>query len=103
MQVPVTLKVSAFALLVMGVYTYYANSIPQLQSKPPVELSLEGGNVTPEQLVKAGEEIFKGKGTGDLTGSARRDAGARHGRDRGQRRQEEARDERHRLPDRIAA
>lgn len=66
MQVPVTLKVSAFALLVMGVYTYYANSIPQLQSKPPVELSLEGGNVTPDQLVKAGEEIFKGKGTCEI-------------------------------------
>lgn len=66
MQVPVTLKVSAFALLVMGVYTYYANSIPQLQSKPPEELSLEGGNVTPEQLVKAGEEIFKGKGTCEI-------------------------------------
>ena len=66
MQVPVTLKVSAFALLVMGVYTYYANSIPQLQSKPPEELSLEGGNVTPDQLVKAGEEIFKGKGTCEI-------------------------------------
>lgn len=66
MQVPVTLKVSAFALLVMGVYTYYANSIPQLQSKPPEELSLEGGNVTPEQLVKAGEGIFKGKGTCEI-------------------------------------
>jgi len=66
MQVPVTLKVSAFALLVMGVYTYYANSIPQLQSKPPEELSLEGRNVTPEQLVKAGEEIFKGKGTCEI-------------------------------------
>lgn len=66
MQVPVTLKVSAFALIVMGVYTYYANSIPQLQSKPPEELSLEGGNVTPDQLVKAGEEIFKGKGTCEI-------------------------------------
>ena len=66
MQVPVTLKVSAFALMVMGVYTYYANSIPQLQSKPPEELSLEGGNVTPEQLVKAGEEIFKGKGSCEI-------------------------------------
>lgn len=66
MQVPVTIKVSVFALTVMGVYTYYANSIPQLQSKPPEELSLEGGNVTPEQLVKAGEEIFKGKGTCEI-------------------------------------
>jgi len=66
MQVPVTLKVSAFALMVMGIYTYYANSIPQVQSKPPEELSLEGGSVTPEQLVKAGEEIFKGKGTCEI-------------------------------------
>lgn len=63
MRLPVSVKVSAFALAVMGSYTYYANSIPQIQSKPPEELSLEGGNVTPEQLVKAGEEIYKGKGT----------------------------------------
>ncbi len=63
MRVPVLVKVGAFALAVMGAYTYYANSIPQIQSKPPEDLSLEGGNVSPEQLVKAGEEIFKGKGT----------------------------------------
>jgi mono/diheme cytochrome c family protein len=63
MRLPVVVKVGAFALAVMGAYTYYANSIPQIQSKPPEELSLEGGNVTPEQLVRAGEEIFKAKGT----------------------------------------
>jgi mono/diheme cytochrome c family protein len=62
MAVPVTLKVSAFALFVMGSYTWYANSIPQIESKPPEELSLEGGNVTPEQLVAAGEKIFREKG-----------------------------------------
>ena len=62
MAVPVTLKVSAFALAVMGSYTWYANSIPQLESKPPEELSLEGGSVTPEQLVSAGEKIFREKG-----------------------------------------
>ncbi|MGH7411276.1 MAG: c-type cytochrome [Candidatus Methylomirabilis sp.] len=66
MRVPVALKVSVFALAVMGVYTYYANSIPQLQSKPPEDLSLEGGNVTAEQLVKAGEQIFKVKGTCEI-------------------------------------
>jgi mono/diheme cytochrome c family protein len=66
MRVPVTLRVSAFALAVMGVYTYYANSIPQIQSKPPEELSLEEGKVTVEQLIKAGEEIFKGKGTCEI-------------------------------------
>lgn len=63
MRLPVLVKVGAFALAVMGSYTYYANSIPQIQSKPPEDLSLEGGTVSPEQLVKAGETIFKGKGT----------------------------------------
>ena len=63
MRVPVTLKVGGFALAVMGAYTYYANSIPQIQSKPPEEISIEEGKVTPEQLVKVGEEIFKTKGT----------------------------------------
>ena len=63
MRVPVSAKVGIFALIVMGSYTYFANSIPQIESKPPQELSLEGGNVTPAQLVKAGEEIYKTKGT----------------------------------------
>src|SRR5213080_2076165 len=58
MRVPVGVRVGVFALIVMGGYTYFANSIPQIASKPPQELSLEGGNVTPAQLVKAGEEIF---------------------------------------------
>jgi len=66
MRVPVAVKVGAFALVVMGSYTYYANSIPQIQSKPPAELSLEGGNVTTAQLVKAGEEIFHTKGTCEI-------------------------------------
>ena len=66
MRVPVVVKVSTVALAVMGFFTYYANSIPQIQSKPPQELSLEGGNVTPAQLVKAGEELFKTKGTCEI-------------------------------------
>ncbi len=66
MRVPVSVKVGAFSLLVMGSYSYFANSIPQIESKPPQELSLEGGNVTPAQLVKAGEEIFHTKGTCEI-------------------------------------
>jgi mono/diheme cytochrome c family protein len=62
MAVPVTVKVGTFALAVMGSYTWYANSIPQIESKPPEELSLEGGSVTPQQLVAAGEKIFREKG-----------------------------------------
>src|SRR5262249_33394832 len=66
MRVPVAVKVGAFALVVMGTYTYYANSIPQIQSKPPAELSLERGNVTTAQPAKAGEEIFHTKGTCEI-------------------------------------
>src|SRR5229473_201664 len=66
MRVPVGVKVGVFALIVMGSYTYFANSIPQIESKPPQELSLEGGNVTPAQLVKAGEEIFHTKGSCEI-------------------------------------
>ncbi|HET7343793.1 MAG TPA: c-type cytochrome, partial [Methylomirabilota bacterium] len=66
MRLPVGVKVGAFAVVVMGSYTYFANSIPQIESKPPQELSLEGGNVTQAQLVKAGEEIFHTKGTCEI-------------------------------------
>src|SRR6185436_21145613 len=66
MRVPVGAKVGIFALIVMGSYAYFANSIPQIESKPPQELSLEGGNVTQAQLVKAGEEIYHTKGTCEI-------------------------------------
>ena len=66
MRVPVGIKVGLVALGVMGAYSGYANYIPQIESKPPQELSLEGGSVTPAQLVKAGEEIFKTKGTCEI-------------------------------------
>src|SRR5215475_9456839 len=66
MRVPVSIKAGIFAVAVMGAYSWFANSIPQIESKPPEELSLEGGNVTPAQLVKAGEQIFKTKGTCEI-------------------------------------
>ncbi len=66
MRVPVSVKVAIFSVAIMLAYSYYANSIPQIESKPPQELSLEGGNVTPAQLVKAGEEIYKTKGTCEI-------------------------------------
>jgi mono/diheme cytochrome c family protein len=65
-RLPVGVKVGVFSLAVMGAYSYFANSIPQIESRPPQELSLEGGNVTPAQLVKAGEEIYKTKGTCEI-------------------------------------
>jgi len=66
MRVPVGVRVGLFALVIMGGYSWFANSIPQIESKPPQELSLEGGNVTTAQLVKAGEEIYHTKGTCEI-------------------------------------
>jgi mono/diheme cytochrome c family protein len=66
MQVPIGVKVGVFSVLVMASYSWFANSIPQIESRPPQELSLEGGNVTPAQLVKAGEEIYRTKGTCEI-------------------------------------
>ena len=66
MAVPIALKVGGFAVAIMAGYAWFANSIPQIESKPPQELSLEGGNVTPAQLVKAGEEIYHTKGTCEI-------------------------------------
>lgn len=66
MRVPIGIKVGVFAVAVMGGYSWFANSIPQIESKPPEELSLEGGNVTQAQLIKAGEQIYHTKGTCEI-------------------------------------
>lgn len=63
MRVPVGVRVGVFALAVMLAYTYYANSIPQIESRPPEVFVLEPGRATPAQLIRAGEEIFRTKGT----------------------------------------
>ncbi len=55
------LKVLALALAVVGFYTLVASIIPQLESEVPEELAL-GDDVTPEQLVVAGERVFNGAG-----------------------------------------
>src|SRR5438552_12279210 len=55
------LKIVLLALVVVGMYTLVANSIPQMQSEVPQAVDLSG-NVTPEQLVAAGERIFNGAG-----------------------------------------
>jgi len=44
---PVVVKVGAFAVLVMAAYSGFANSIPQIESKPPQELSLEAATSPP--------------------------------------------------------
>lgn len=54
----------AIAFTVLGtlaVYTAVANVIPQVESDVPTELTLSA-DATPEELVAAGEEIYRGAG-----------------------------------------
>src|SRR3989454_4260251 len=55
------LKIVGVVLGTLALYTLIANKIPQLQSEVPQALTL-GANVTPEQLVAAGEKLFNGIG-----------------------------------------
>ena len=55
------LKIFATVLVTLGVYTWVANAIPQVASEVPEELTL-GPDVSAEELVTAGEELFGGAG-----------------------------------------
>ncbi|MGH7674324.1 MAG: c-type cytochrome [Gemmatimonadales bacterium] len=55
------LKVAAVVLGTLAFYTLIANSIPQLASEVPRDLTL-GADVSPEQLVAAGEQVYNGSG-----------------------------------------
>jgi mono/diheme cytochrome c family protein len=55
------LKIVGVVLGTLGFYTLIANKIPQVQSEVPQTLTL-GANVTPEQLVAAGEKVYNGIG-----------------------------------------
>lgn len=55
------LRIFGVVLGTLALYTLIANKIPQVQSEVPQALSL-GANVTPEQLVGAGEQLYQGAG-----------------------------------------
>jgi mono/diheme cytochrome c family protein len=55
------LKIIAVVLGTVLFYTVLANSIPQVESEVPSELAF-GADVTPEQLVAAGEDLYNGAG-----------------------------------------
>lgn len=59
----IALRVAIVSLAVMGLYTLFANSIPQIESRPPEELTITGEGLSGEELAKAGEKLFYGKGT----------------------------------------
>ncbi len=54
-------KIVGIVLGTLALYTLIANKIPQVQSEVPQALTL-GANVTPEQLVAAGERVYTGIG-----------------------------------------
>lgn len=55
------LKVVGIVVGLLAAYTLLANMIPQVESDVPQELSFSE-QVTPEELVAAGEELFNGAG-----------------------------------------
>lgn len=59
----IALRVAIVSLAVMGLYTLFANSIPQIESRPPEDLIITGEGLSGEELAKAGEKLFYGKGT----------------------------------------
>src|SRR2546426_1728252 len=56
------LKVFAFNILIIAFFLYVGNSIPQLRQDPPQELVL-AADAPAEDFVRAGQDIFYGKGT----------------------------------------
>jgi len=54
-------KIGLVVVGTLGLYTLVANSIPQVQSEVPEQLSF-GSEVTAAELVTAGEELFQGAG-----------------------------------------
>jgi mono/diheme cytochrome c family protein/cytochrome c551/c552 len=57
----INLRIFGVVLGTLALYTLIANKIPQVQSEVPRALTL-GANVTPEQLVTAGDELYHGAG-----------------------------------------
>jgi mono/diheme cytochrome c family protein len=57
----INLRIVGVVLGTLALYTLIANKIPQVQSEVPRALAL-GANVTPEQLVAAGDQLYHGAG-----------------------------------------
>ncbi len=57
-----TIQIVLFTFLVVGYYSYFANSIPQIESHPPKKISLDAP-LTEDEMIEAGEKIYSGKGT----------------------------------------
>ncbi len=57
----VDLKIVAVVMVTLAAYTMVASIIPQVESEVPLDIAF-GAEVTPEELVAAGEIIYRGAG-----------------------------------------
>jgi mono/diheme cytochrome c family protein len=57
----IDLKILFVTLITIAAYTVVANVIPQLESEVPPEVAF-GADVTPEELVEVGEQLYEGGG-----------------------------------------
>jgi len=57
----INLRIGAVVVGTVLFYTLIANTIPQIESEVPVELSFTG-EVTPRQLIEAGQQLYEGAG-----------------------------------------
>lgn len=51
-----------FGLAVIAFFTWYSNTIPQIESHPPKKISLDAP-LSADEMIGAGERVFNGKGT----------------------------------------
>jgi mono/diheme cytochrome c family protein len=55
------IQVALFALAVIAFYVWFANSIPQIESRPPQDVTLST-SMSPQQLAAAGKQVVDTKG-----------------------------------------
>ena len=61
--IPVFLKVLAFMIFIILVFTGIANLLPQVEGQAPKDIEVDLGALTMDAYVAMGETLFKGKGT----------------------------------------
>ncbi|HDY89463.1 MAG TPA: c-type cytochrome [bacterium] len=58
----VLFKGAVFSAVLIGFFTFYANKIPQIESRIPEELVALEGKFTQGEIVRIGKDIFEGRG-----------------------------------------
>ena len=62
-KIPVIVKVLAFTIVMVLVFTGIANLLPQVKGEAPKDIKVDLGALTMETYIAMGETLFKGKGT----------------------------------------